>query len=164
MESLPHRRCHQRANAEVSLFLLLFGVSRSATDAPWLPSAPFTSVGENQVQLTAHRPASLLTFESLRHLLAHRHPKERPEVPFPPCCPLNKTSVLLSQVTKRGHCPSGPSQQNHKGIDGIHPLLGLAIGLGQCFEAGWEAASDSGWWVANSFLYKRYHAVIFCWV
>lgn len=145
MESLPHRRCHQRANAEVSLFLLLFGVSRSATDAPWLPSAPFTSVGENQVQLTAHRPASLLTFESLRHLLAHRHPKERPEVPFPPCCPLNKTSVLLSQVTKHGHCLSGPSQQNHKGIDGIHPLLGLAIGLGQCFEAGWEAASDSGW-------------------
>lgn len=145
MESLPHRRCHQRANAEVSLFLLLFGVSRSATDAPWLPSAPFTSVGENQVQLTAHRPASLLTFESLRHLLAHRHPKERPEVPFLPCCPLNKTSVLLSQVTKHGHCLSGPSQQNHKGIDGIHPLLGLAIGLGQCFEAGWEAASDSGW-------------------
>lgn len=97
------------------------------------------------MQLTAHRPASLLTFESLRHLLAHRHPKERPEVPFPPYCPLNKTSVLLSQVTKHGHCLSGPSQQNHKGIDGIHPLLGLAIGLGQCFEAGWEAASDSGW-------------------
>lgn len=146
MESLPHRRCHQRANAEVSLFLLLFGVSRSATDASF--STVYrqnTSVGENQVQLTAHRPASLLTFESLRHLLAHRHPKERPEVPFLPCCPLNKTSVLLSQVTKHGHCLSGPSQQNHKGIDGIHPLLGLAIGLGQCFEAGWEAASDSGW-------------------